>query len=75
MRGEESGKWAGVEEMASKCTYSALEASGWPGVHEGMGSKCVRAVEKTGGEPKVAEQPLLHLGRWTLEQKASNVGR
>ena len=74
VRGEESGKWTGAEEMASKCTYLALEASGWPGVHEGMGSKCVRVAERTGGEPKVAEQPLLHPGRWTLEQKASNVG-
>ena len=70
-----SGKGAGEEEMASKCTYSALESSGWPGVHKGMGSKCGGAVERTGGEPKVVEQPLLHPGRWTLEQKASNIGR
>ena len=40
VRVEESGNGAGAEETASKCTYSALEASGWPGVHEGTGSKC-----------------------------------
>ena len=65
-RRRESRKGAGEEEMASKCTYSALAASGWPGVHERMGSKCRGEVERTGGEPKVAEQPLLHPGRWTL---------
>ena len=74
-RRRESWKGAGEEEMASKCTYSALEGSGWPGVHEGMGSKCGGAVEWTGGESKVAEQPLLQPSHWTLEQKASNVGR
>ena len=58
VRAEESGNGAEVEKMASKCTYSALEGSGWPGVHEGMGSKCGGAVERMGGEPKVAEQPL-----------------
>ena len=49
--------------MASKWSNSALAASGWPGVHEGTGSKCGGAVEWTGGEPKVAEQPLLQPSR------------
>ena len=53
----------------------ALEGSGWHGVGEGTGSKCGEAVEWTRGEPKEAEQPLLQPSRWTLEQKASNVGR
>ena len=53
----------------------ALEGSGWRGVEEGTGSKCREAVEWMGGEPKGAEQPLLQPSRWTLEQKASNVGR
>ena len=53
----------------------ALEGSGWHGVREGTGSKCGEAVEWTGGEPKGAEQLLLQSSRWTLEQKASNVGR
>ena len=73
-RRRERGKGVG-EEMASKCTYSALVGSGWPGVHEGIGSKCRGAVERTEGEPKVAKQPLLHPGRWTLEQNASNIRR
>ena len=55
MRVEENGKRVEAEKMASKCTYFGLEGSGWPGVHEGMGSKCVRAAERTGGELKVAE--------------------
>ena len=54
---------------------SALEGSGWHGVREGTGSKCGEAVEWTGGEPKGAEQPLLQPSRWTLKQRASNVGR
>ena len=69
-----SGKGVGAEEMASKWSNSALAASRWPGVHERMGSKCGGVVERMAGEPKVAEQPLLHQGRWTLEQNASNVG-
>ena len=52
-----------------------LEGSGWCGVEEGTGSMCGEAVEWTDGEPKGAEQPLLQLSRWTLEQRASNVGR
>ena len=32
-------------------------------------------MEWTGGEPKEAEQPMLQPSHWTLEQKASNVGR
>ena len=71
--GGESGKWAGEEKMGSKWSNSALEGNGWPGVQEGMGSKCRGAVECTGGEPKVAEQPQLQPSRWTLKQKASNV--
>ena len=62
--GRESGNGAEEEGMASN---SALEGSGWRGVQEGMGSKCGGAVEWTGGEPKVAEQPLLQPSRWTLE--------
>ena len=68
----ESGIWAEGEEMGSNW---ALEGSGWHGVGEGTGSKCGEAVEWTGDEPKVAEQPLLQPSRWMLEQKASNVGR
>ena len=75
VRRGESRNRVEVEETANKCTYSALEGSGWPRVHEGMGSKCGGVVEWTGGELKVAEQPLLQPSRWTLEQKASNVGR
>ena len=71
----ESGKWAEAEKTPWQRSNSALAASGWPGVQEGTGSKCGEAVEWTGGEPKEAEQPLLQPSRWTLEQKASNVGR
>ena len=69
--GRESGKRVGEEKMGSN---SALASSGWLGVQEGTGSKCGEAMEWTGGEPKVAEQPLLQPSRWTLEQEASNVG-
>ena len=55
VRAGESGNGAEVEKTASKCTLSALEGSGWPGVHEGTGSKCGGAVEWTGGELKVAK--------------------
>ena len=55
VRARESRNGAGAEETASKCAYSALEASGWRGVHEGTGSKCGGAVEWMGGEPKVTE--------------------
>ena len=61
-RGESEGH-PGVEETASKWSYFGLEGSGWLGVDERMGSKCVRAAERTGGEPKVAEQPLQLPGR------------
>ena len=54
---------------------SGLDGSGWHGVGEGTGSKCREAVEWTGGEPKGMEQPLLQPSRWTLKQRASNVGR
>ena len=70
-----SGRGAGEEETASKWSYFGLEGSGWLGVDERMGSKCVQAVEGTGGEPKVAEQPLPLPGRWMLAQSTSNIGR
>ena len=75
VRAEESGNGAGAEKTPWQRSYSATTASGWPGVQEGMGSKCGGAVEWTGGEPKVAAQPLLQPSCWTLEQKASKVGR
>ena len=75
VREEKSGNGAGAEKTLWQRSYSALAASGWLGVQEGTGSKCGEAVERTGGEPKGAEQPLLQPSRWTLEQKASNVGR
>ena len=55
-------------------SYSSLEGSGWRGVGEGTGSKCGEAVEWTGGELKGAEHPLLQPSRWTLKQRASNIG-
>ena len=75
VRRRESGRGVEMENMASKCSNSALEGSGWHGVQEGTGSKCREAVEWTDGEPKGAEQLLLQPSYWTLEQKASNVGR
>ena len=75
VRRRESRKWAEEEKIASKCTYSAFEGCGWPEVQEGTSSKCGEAMEWTGGETKVVEQPLLHPSCWTLEQKASNIGR
>ena len=63
VREEESGNGAGAEKTPWQRSYSTLAASGWPGVQEGTGSKCVQAAEGTGGEPKVAEQPLLQPSR------------
>ena len=55
--------------------HAALAASRWRGVVREWLVSGVRAVEWTEGELEVAEQQLLQLSRWTLEQKASNVGR
>ena len=63
----------GKEWTASKWSNFGFEGSGWLGVDEGMGSKCVRAVERTGGEPKVVKQPLQLLGCWTLPVLAFNM--
>ena len=69
---EVSGKRAGAKNEVVAGCHAALAASGWCGVVRGWLVSGVRAVEWMGGELEGVEPLLLHSGRWTLDQRASN---